>query len=66
MPMPPGLAEHAVLIVGYGQSGNTIVLNDPFPYQAAGISPPYLQAGGIALAPGRFARVSIPRQSRGL
>jgi hypothetical protein len=54
LPMPPGLAEHAVLIVGYSQSGNIIILNDPFPYQAAGMTPPYLQAGGAALALGRF------------
>jgi hypothetical protein len=54
LPMPPGLAEHAVLIVGYSQSGNVIIINDPFPYHAAGMMAPYLQAGGIAVAPGQF------------
>jgi hypothetical protein len=55
LPLPPGLAEHAVVIVGYRQSGNVIVLNDPFPYQAVGMTPPYSLAGGAVLAPGRFA-----------
>jgi hypothetical protein len=44
-----------VVIVGYRQGGNVIVLNDPFPYQAAGMTPPYSLAGGAEEAPGRFA-----------
>ena len=53
--LPPGLAQHAVLIVGYEQSGNLLILNDPFPYQAWGMTPPYLLARGHALEPaGRF------------
>ena len=34
--LPPGLAQHAVLIVGYEQSGTLSFRNDPFPYQAWG------------------------------
>lgn len=58
--LPPGLAEHAVLIIGYGDGDNMLVVNDPFPYQAAGMMPPYTQYGGTQLQPGRF---SVPYAS---
>jgi hypothetical protein len=58
--MPPGIAEHAVLIVGYQNDGSLLVVNDPFPYQSAGMTPPYVQFGGHQLIPGRF---SIPYSS---
>jgi hypothetical protein len=52
--LPPGLAQHAVLIVGYDNSGAMLVINDPFPYSSAGIDPPYVQAGGTQMQGGRF------------
>ena len=55
--LPPGVSEHAVLIVGYADAGSTLIVNDPFPYQAANMMPSYLQAGGQQMIPGRF-RVS--------
>jgi peptidase C39-like protein len=58
--MPPGLAQHAILIVGYDNSGSTLVINDPFPYQAVGMIPPYIQVGGLQIQPGRF---TLPYQS---
>lgn len=55
LPFPPGLAQHAVLIVGYEQRGNVIILNDPFDWKSEGMTPPYLLAGGRALQPpGQF------------
>lgn len=54
--LPPGLSEHAVLIVGYSQGGGVIVVNDPFPYQYVGMIPPYLGAGGASTGiPGQFS-----------
>lgn len=58
--LPPGLAEHAVLIVGYDNDGATLIVNDPFPYQSAGMTPPYVQAGGSAMQAGRYA---VPYQA---
>lgn len=52
---PPGVAEHAVLIVGYGNDGNVLIVNDPFPYQAANLPASYLQFGGSQLEIGRYA-----------
>src|SRR5208337_1656558 len=52
--LPPGISEHAVLIVGYANGGATLVVNDPFPYQAAQMTPSYLQFGGRQVAPGQF------------
>ncbi|CAK0037483.1 Uncharacterised protein [Burkholderia pseudomallei] len=51
--LPPGVSEHAVLIVGY-QPGGQIIINDPFPYQQAGMTPAYVRYGGAQLMPGRF------------
>jgi hypothetical protein len=53
--LPPGLAQHAVLIVGYDNNGATLVVNDPFPYASAGMVPPYAQVGGTEMQPGRFS-----------
>jgi len=46
---PTGIAQHAVLIVGYQQVGPNLMLivNDPFPFEAAATPNPYLAAGGI-------------------
>jgi hypothetical protein len=53
--LPPGLSEHAVLIVGYRTDGSVLLVNDPFPYQSVGMTPPYLSVGGVQVMPGRFA-----------
>jgi hypothetical protein len=54
--LPTGLAKHAVLIVGYDNRGTTLIINDPFPYRSAGLSPPYIEAGGRQLlAEGQYA-----------
>lgn len=54
--LPPGLSEHAVVIVGYQQRGDQlfVLLNDPFPYAAVGMQNPYSGVGGTQLFPGRF------------
>lgn len=52
--LPVGQSQHAVLIVGYDQASNTIVINDPFDYQHHGMMPPYLPTGGTAQRPGQF------------
>lgn len=51
--LPPGVSEHAVLIVGYANGGNTLIVNDPYPYPAMQL-PSYVQFGGQRLIPGRF------------
>lgn len=52
---PPGVAQHAVLIVGYDDNGGTAILNDPCPYQSAGMTASYLQIGGTQLQFGQYA-----------
>jgi hypothetical protein len=54
--LPPGLSEHAVVIVGYDESGDDLFLlvNDPFPYDQAGAKDPYTPQGGHRIAPGRY------------
>lgn len=52
--LPPGIAEHAVLIVGYADGGSTLVVNDPYPYQIGNTMPSYLQVGGQLIKPGQF------------
>jgi hypothetical protein len=52
---PPGIAQHAVLIIGYADGGNTVIINDPWPYQAVGQVAPYLQFGGTQLQLGQYA-----------
>lgn len=53
--LPPGVSEHAVLIVGYDSASTTVIVNDPFPYQAQHIPASYLQVGGSQLQVGRFS-----------
>lgn len=45
---PPGMSEHAVVIVGYhGNVDNmTIIINDPMPYAFVGAIDPYIKSGG--------------------
>jgi hypothetical protein len=54
--LPPGLSEHAVVIVGYVErsSGLFLVINDPFPYDEVGMSDPYTDKGGTRLMAGRY------------
>jgi Peptidase_C39 like family len=35
----PGQAQHVVLIIGYDDVGQTLTVNDPFPYEAFGVYP---------------------------
>jgi hypothetical protein len=57
----PDFSQHAVVIVGYDTSGvPRLIVNDPFPYQAAGQPDPYLFFGGVQLKPGQY---SIPYTS---
>ncbi len=53
--LPPGVSEHAVLIVGYDLSSNSLIVNDPFPYQSQGMQPAYLQYGGSQISLGQFS-----------
>jgi hypothetical protein len=54
---PPGISEHAVVIVGYrnDSSGQRIVVNDPFPYGIFTQPDPYTPAGATAIAPGQYS-----------
>jgi hypothetical protein len=49
-------SQHLVVIVGYEiQNGSDfLVVNDPFPFAAAGYPDPYLNAGAQALQPGQY------------
>jgi hypothetical protein len=51
-----GQSQHLVVIVGYEiQNGQDyLVVNDPFPFAAAGYPDPYLNAGAQALQPGQY------------
>jgi hypothetical protein len=51
-----GQSQHLVVIVGYEiQNGQDyLVVNDPFPFAAAGYPDPYLSAGAQALQPGQY------------
>lgn len=52
----PDFPEHAVVIVGYDTSATpALVVNDPFPYAAAGMINPYLYLGGVQIQPGQYA-----------
>jgi hypothetical protein len=53
--LPPGVSEHAVLIVGYDNVSNAVIVNDPFPYQSQGLQPSYLQYGGSQIQVGQFS-----------
>lgn len=48
-----GVSEHVALIVGY--EGNDLIVNDPFPFEAAHFAGnPYRAAGGTLERPGRY------------
>ena len=53
--LPPGVSEHAVLIVGYDSRSNAVIVNDPFPYSSQNLQPSYLQYGGHQIRTGQFA-----------
>ena len=52
--LPPGVSEHAILIVGYDSASSTLTVNDPFPYQTANMQPAYLRYGGREVTRGQF------------
>lgn len=52
--LPPGVSEHAVLIVGYDLASSSVTVIDPYPYQLTNLTPSYVQFGGHASAPGTF------------
>ena len=56
-PVMFGNSGHLVVIAGYQvQSGqDNVVVNDPFPYVAAGMPDPYLSVGAQALQPGQYS-----------
>ena len=51
-----GNSEHLVVIVGYETSNGqfSLVVNDPFPYEAVGSPDPYLAVGATLLRPGQY------------
>jgi hypothetical protein len=53
----PNISQHAILIVGYVNdgSGQTIIVDDPFPYNSFPTQPnPYFAVGATSSQPGRF------------
>lgn len=55
--LPPGLSEHAIVIIGYEGSDEQdlqVLVNDPFPYSSAGIPNPYTSNGGRQVGALRF------------
>jgi hypothetical protein len=52
-----GNSGHLVVIVGYDTSSGAqdVVVNDPYPYAAAGYPDPYLGAGAQALQSGQYS-----------
>jgi hypothetical protein len=54
----PDISQHAVVIVGYDDSGAApaLIVNDPFPYDEFAPQPnPYTLVGGTELQPGRYS-----------
>lgn len=49
---PAGMAEHAVVLVGYDDVRRTVIVNDPYPYPPA--FNPYARARAAQLGPGRY------------
>src|SRR3569623_65834 len=52
-----GVASHAIVLVGYDASAVNqfdVVVNDPFPYEAAGYPNPFVNAGAVVLQPGQY------------
>src|SRR5262249_37309725 len=54
--LPPGLSEHAVLIIGYEERDDDLylIVNDPFPYELVRMRDPYTSNGGSRLTAGRY------------
>jgi hypothetical protein len=54
----PDISQHAVVIVGYDNTGASpaLIVNDPFPYDAyfTQLPNPYLGAGGTERQPGQY------------
>jgi hypothetical protein len=65
--LPPGLSEHAVLIVGYREIDDELflIINDPFPYDQVGMTDPYTANGGHSISPGQY-RISYDSMVQGL
>jgi hypothetical protein len=60
---PGGLnlgSQHVALIVGYENNGDTLIVNDPYPFDQVGWNNPYLRAGGQRTIPNQY---SISRTS---
>jgi len=53
----PDASQHAVVIVGFDNSGasQNLIINDPFPYMATYQQDPYTPAGGQEVQPGRYS-----------
>jgi len=53
----PDASQHAVVIVGYDNSGasTNLIINDPFPYMATYQQDPYTPAGGQEAQPGQYS-----------
>lgn len=49
---PPGMSEHAIVLIGYDDISRTIILNDPMPYPAH--LNPYARIGARRLMAGRY------------
>lgn len=54
--LPPGLSQHAVLLVGYEEKDGSLLVyvNDPFPYRERNRSDPYTVYGGTFVRSGRY------------
>jgi hypothetical protein len=54
---PPGnfTSQHVALIVGYGNNGNTLIVNDPYPFPPNVWQNPYMAAGAQNLGYLRYA-----------
>ncbi len=55
---PGGLSlgsQHVALIVGYENDGDTLIVNDPFPFDQVGWDNPYIRAGGRRTIPNQYA-----------
>lgn len=49
---PPTMSEHAVVIIGYDDEMESVIVNDPYPYPYG--ADPYGRSGGRMLQPGRY------------
>ncbi len=51
---PAGVSQHVALIVGYDDDGETLVVNDPYPFDELNEPNPYVENGAEPLRPGRY------------